>query len=282
MIAHMASPGQVAPSSPGLMQTPSFFNSATCGVLVSSAHQPPKPKSRLARNRPAPLNLMKTSAYDSLPMASPLATAPARVTSDPIPLKKPSLKRGKKRPGALTIPLQISTCNPGHLEKITPPPFLTSTTPPNTASRINQKLFLGSEIDARNRDLYLTTDVTQVLSIVSADSFALPDEAKNVRQMHIKLNDMSDQVIGDHFERAIEFVASNTTGSTLIHCRAGISRSSTLVMAYLMQVNHWTLNKAFSFVKSKRGCVAPNFGFLGQLQKFEYELAESRQLVDSD
>lgn len=104
--------------------------------------------------------------------------------------------------------------------------------------------------------------------------FNLPDAAKadGVKHLYIKLNDTSGEDIISHFERAIAFIKGNDSGKTLIHCRAGISRSSTIVMAFLMREQRWSLNQAFTFVKSKRKCVAPNFGFLGQLQKFEEEL----------
>jgi len=46
-----------------------------------------------------------------------------------------------------------------------------------------------------------------------------------------------------------------------VHCAAGVSRSASIVIAYLMKINHWTFENAYSFVKSKRKIIDPNFGF---------------------
>ena len=61
-------------------------------------------------------------------------------------------------------------------------------------------------------------------------------------------------------------------GCTFVHCVAGISRSATVCIAYLMKHLCWELQKAFDFVKSKRSCVAPNLSFMGQLLAFEKQL----------
>ena len=38
--------------------------------------------------------------------------------------------------------------------------------------------------------------------------------------------------------------------NVLVHCFAGVSRSSTAVIMYLMRKNNWTLEKAYYFVKN--------------------------------
>ena len=64
--------------------------------------------------------------------------------------------------------------------------------------------------------------------------------------------------------------SARTSGSNiLIHCHAGISRSPTIVVAYLMQSQNMSLNSAYKFVESKRPIISPNFSFVGQLYEFE-------------
>jgi len=46
-----------------------------------------------------------------------------------------------------------------------------------------------------------------------------------------------------------------------VHCYAGVSRSATIVIAYLMAEMNMGFMDAFSFTKSKRFVVFPNFGF---------------------
>ena len=58
----------------------------------------------------------------------------------------------------------------------------------------------------------------------------------------------------------------------LIHCLAGISRSVTVTVAYLMQKYRWSLNDAYDFVKQRKNNVSPNFNFMGQLLDYEKTL----------
>ncbi len=58
----------------------------------------------------------------------------------------------------------------------------------------------------------------------------------------------------------------------LVHCLAGISRSVTVTVAYLMQKLNLSLNDAYDFVKRKKSNISPNFNFMGQLLDFERTL----------
>eukprot|EP00771_Trimastix_marina_P001200 gnl/Trimastix_PCT/2254.p1 GENE.gnl/Trimastix_PCT/2254~~gnl/Trimastix_PCT/2254.p1 ORF type:complete len:324 (+),score=22.77 gnl/Trimastix_PCT/2254:77-1048(+) len=58
----------------------------------------------------------------------------------------------------------------------------------------------------------------------------------------------------------------------LVHCAAGVSRSATLVLAYIMQRERIPFKQALLRVKTKRSCVAPNFGFVAQLMDLEARL----------
>jgi len=42
-----------------------------------------------------------------------------------------------------------------------------------------------------------------------------------------------------------------------------------MVIAYYMTENNMSFQDAYSFVKSKRYVIFPNFGFIKQLQEFE-------------
>jgi dual specificity MAP kinase phosphatase len=63
-------------------------------------------------------------------------------------------------------------------------------------------------------------------------------------------------------------------GRVMIHCQAGVSRSSTIAIAYIMARSSLGMIDAFRFVKSRRSIVAPNFNFLGQLLDFESALKQ--------
>lgn len=58
-------------------------------------------------------------------------------------------------------------------------------------------------------------------------------------------------------------------GRTLMHCFAGVSRSATFTLAYLVSEQRHTLRQAHDFLLAKRPCIKPNIGFWRQLIEFE-------------
>lgn len=67
----------------------------------------------------------------------------------------------------------------------------------------------------------------------------------------------------------------------LVHCLAGISRSVTVTVAYLMQKLNLSLNDAYDFVKRKKSNISPNFNFMGQLLDFERTLGLNSPTCDN-
>ena len=57
-----------------------------------------------------------------------------------------------------------------------------------------------------------------------------------------------------------------------MHCRAGQSRSATLVIAHLMMFRKWSLLKAYCHVKECRPVIKPNPGFFEHLRTLEREI----------
>ena len=63
----------------------------------------------------------------------------------------------------------------------------------------------------------------------------------------------------------------------LVHCLAGISRSVTVTVAYLMFSMSLSLEDAYEFLRQVRPNIAPNFNFMGQLADFDQTLKYARQ-----
>lgn len=68
-----------------------------------------------------------------------------------------------------------------------------------------------------------------------------------------------------------------------MHCHAGVSRSATICLAYLITCHNVTLSEAFRYVKNRRKVISPNFNFMGQLLKLETDVAarKSATLAES-
>lgn len=71
----------------------------------------------------------------------------------------------------------------------------------------------------------------------------------------------------------------NSGGRVLVHCQAGISRSATICLAYLIGRLRFRLDEAYEFVKKRRSIISPNFNFMGQLLKWE-SVNQSTRRVD--
>lgn len=179
-------------------------------------------------------------------------------------------------------PRQSATHHSAHLQHHSAPLQRQSTTPTLTTqipkldlssidipestniSPITDKIWISDYPTATNYPLLKKLGVKQILTIGAE----LPPHPTNeFRLMHIKLNDMPGENIKQHFNTAYDFI---DTDNTLVHCAAGISRSASLVLSYLMRKHRITLDKALEYVKSKRA-IRPNYGFIEQLKQHEKE-----------
>lgn len=81
-------------------------------------------------------------------------------------------------------------------------------------------------------------------------------------------------IVTDISKLFISDEARTNQSAVLVHCLAGVSRSVTVTLAYLMHARALCLEEAFSLVRLRKPDISPNFHFLRQLHSFE------RQLVD--
>ncbi|GFZ21207.1 mitogen-activated protein kinase phosphatase 1 [Actinidia rufa] len=132
-------------------------------------------------------------------------------------------------------------------------------------SRIMDHVYLGSDAVAKNREILRENGITHVLNCVGSVS---PEYFKDeLVYKTLWLQDSSSEDITsilydvfDYFEEVRE-----QGGQVFVHCRQGVSRSTSLVIAYLMWTEKKTFEDAFQFVKAARGVTNPNMGFACQL-----------------
>jgi len=154
-------------------------------------------------------------------------------------------------------------------------------------SEVRPWLFLGSVGDALDRDRLQSNSVTHILNAAKeCDSGSPLSDADFGGLVYKKLNlvDHSDEPIVGVFEEAFEFIeeAKRMRGKVLVHCQRGISRSATLVIAYIMKTEALTLESAFASVRAKRSIVNPNLGFVLTLQGYQEQLyPESNHTITS-
>lgn len=93
--------------------------------------------------------------------------------------------------------------------------------------------------------------------------------------MNIDLDDHPSSRIDRHFESTNKFIelACQQGGRVLVHCMAGISRSSTIVASYLMYRYGFSPSKTLAFIRDRRAVICPNEGFRDQLNNYWRQVA---------
>ncbi|CAH8561142.1 unnamed protein product [Heterobilharzia americana] len=137
------------------------------------------------------------------------------------------------------------------------------------ASVIFDHVLLGTTFNASNRDELDRKHVTHILNVTrEVDNFFPGDkfEYKNIR-----VYDDEQSSLLPYWEETHRFINEAKTLGTrcLVHCKMGISRSASTVIAYAMKENNWDLETALSYVKSCRSCVQPNPGFMRELRTYQ-------------
>ena len=139
------------------------------------------------------------------------------------------------------------------------------------AVEIIPHLYIGSIACASNLEELQSKKITHILCCGFGLKLFYPDKFKYLK---IDLMDNEAQPIRKYFDETNNFInnAIINGGNVLVHCHAGISRSTSIILAYLMKHKNMKFNKAFELIKEKRGKIQPNSGFILQLKAYEKEL----------
>ncbi|EIW69112.1 hypothetical protein TREMEDRAFT_44314 [Tremella mesenterica DSM 1558] len=161
-------------------------------------------------------------------------------------------------------------------------------------SRILPFLYLGNLEHAGNASLLHALGITHVVSVGESliqceEGFdpihgkvgnTLCDEAKSGRIQVLDLCDIRDDgndPLRPLIARACEWIedARVNGGKVLVHCRVGVSRSASIVMAYIMQHQKIGLMDAYLLTRARRlnVLIQPNLRFFHELFGWEVELA---------
>lgn len=89
--------------------------------------------------------------------------------------------------------------------------------------------------------------------------------------LQLSIPDSPQAPISNFFPTTNRFIskAIKSGGKVLVHCQAGISRSPTIVIAYLMQEYGQSSQSLLRYLQQKRSIVNPNWGFIDQLNRVE-------------
>ncbi|UJR24659.1 hypothetical protein I4U23_006033 [Adineta vaga] len=137
-------------------------------------------------------------------------------------------------------------------------------------SCITSDLYLGSSM-CRNERILTLLNITHVISF--SDYSVRKIEIDNIKTIHWQISDSLSSNLLEIFPLAVQWISKSINdehGTVLVHCDQGVSRSASIIIAYLLSSNgnFHTVNDAFNYVKSKRDVIKPNLSFLRQLEEY--------------
>ena len=159
-------------------------------------------------------------------------------------------------------------------------------TPPNhtlsmraIASPILQgRLYLSGIAAAENAGTLADLGITHVLSILTPGE--VPVLPARIRHLVVPLADTTTSALLPHLPTIVAFISAalaNDGNRVLVHCVEGVSRSASAVVAYLMAERGMDYTTALRVVRRRRGIVAPNAGFVRQLEDWGAVCEERRR-----
>ncbi|XP_076613561.1 protein phosphatase Slingshot homolog 1 isoform X2 [Chaetodon auriga] len=144
------------------------------------------------------------------------------------------------------------------------------------ATLIFDHVYLGSEWNASNLEELRDCGVGYILNVTREIDNFFPGmfSYHNVRVYDEEATDLLA-----HWNDTYNFIvkAKKNNSKCLVHCKMGVSRSASTVIAYAMKEYGWSLEKAYNFVKQKRSIAQPNAAFMRQLAEYEGILDASKQ-----
>nr|XP_033806052.1 dual specificity protein phosphatase 26 [Geotrypetes seraphini]XP_033806054.1 dual specificity protein phosphatase 26 [Geotrypetes seraphini]XP_033806055.1 dual specificity protein phosphatase 26 [Geotrypetes seraphini]XP_033806056.1 dual specificity protein phosphatase 26 [Geotrypetes seraphini] len=152
----------------------------------------------------------------------------------------------------------------------------------NHADEVWPSLYLGDQDIAADRRELSRLGITHILNASHSKWRGGPEyyEGMRITYQGIEAQDSPTFDMSVHFYPAADFIHKalrESGGKILVHCAVGVSRSATLVLAYLMIHHHMALVEAIKTVKDHRGII-PNRGFLRQLVALDNSLRLKRNM----
>lgn len=137
-----------------------------------------------------------------------------------------------------------------------------------SCNEILPRLYLGDICIATNKDEIARLGITDMITVEIRPLQAHELAPTVKRYLYINVMDHSRMDILSHFDTSNEFIETalkTASNKVYIHCVAGISRSASLVLAYIMKTRSINYTDAFELVSQKRRVIDPNEGFVRQL-----------------
>lgn len=127
---------------------------------------------------------------------------------------------------------------------------------PDCSEIIKSKLYLGNYDFAKDLNLLLQLGITHILVVGKELECFFQDKFE---YMKINICDYEEENIEPYIEKSVNFIEKGDI--VFVHCNAGVSRSPTIVIAYLILRKNLSYLDSYNLVKQKRPIIHPNDNF---------------------
>ncbi|XP_020500228.1 protein phosphatase Slingshot homolog 2 isoform X1 [Labrus bergylta] len=146
----------------------------------------------------------------------------------------------------------------------------------DSPTEIFEHVYLGSEWNASNLEELQNSGVHYILNVTREIDNFFPG---TFEYHNIRVYDEEATNLLEYWNDTYKFIskARKAGSKCLVHCKMGISRSASTVIAYAMKEYGWDLDTALEYVKEKRAVTKPNPAFMKQLEEYQGILLASKQ-----
>ncbi|XP_072229156.1 dual specificity protein phosphatase 13A-like [Leuresthes tenuis] len=152
----------------------------------------------------------------------------------------------------------------------------------NQIDEVWPNIFIGNVAVAQNKTALLKLGITHVLNAAHSKRGSIGNQSfygNDFVYFGIPADDSTHFDLDVYFQPAADFInkaLKSPGGKVLVHCIMGMSRSSTLVLAYLMIYHELPLKKALQKLIQKRA-IYPNKNFLALLLDLDLQMTRKKK-----
>ncbi|XP_054654913.1 dual specificity protein phosphatase 13 [Dunckerocampus dactyliophorus] len=162
--------------------------------------------------------------------------------------------------------------------------------PTGHVNQVWPNLYIGNQVTARDKSTLHTLGITHIVNAAHGSPhnsqwphFIVHTGPRFYRDMlvdyyGVEADDSVDFILSPFFYPTARYISRALAdgGRVLVHCLMGVSRSATLVLAYLMICEDLSLREAAAAVRTHRD-ICPNSGFLQQLRHLDVSMERERR-----
>ncbi|KAI0683345.1 protein-tyrosine phosphatase-like protein [Cytidiella melzeri] len=141
-------------------------------------------------------------------------------------------------------------------------------------TEIIPRLYMSDLAAAESPTIITHFGITHVVSVMRG-AVSLPATPIPLSWLQIPITDNPFSELAEHLPGAVSYISramQDPRARVLVHCVQGVSRSASVICAFLIKEYHYAPMQAVQYVKSRRPNAEPNSGFITQLGEYAESL----------